>query len=677
VIGDGTGTDEVRLNTDNQIPNTSSVTVTGNIGLLNLNNHLETTGALILNGGTVSTGTGKLTLAGNVTVNGPATVNGNLSLGTATRTVTVADGIVLQVFAAVSSDALGAGLTKAGPGTMTYLGSAANAIFGATTVNDGTLRLLRTPGTSVVEAKLVIGDGVRTDQVVVAANNQIDDSITVDINSSGVLQLDNTLETIGLLTLTWGSVTTGTGALTLAGNVVSNAAATAATITGNVSLGAATRTFTVADGNPAQDLIVSAVLSGTGGLTKGGPGTLGLSAANTYPGTTTVTAGTLLVNGAQPGSPVSVTAGILGGTGRVGPITTTGGTVNPGSAGAGILNTTGNVAFNTTTTFAADLNGTTAGFGFDQLNVAGTVNLARSTLSAGLNFKSAVGNSFVIINNDGTDPIVETFAGLAQGGIFTTPSGVQLQVNYAGGTGNDLVLTQINTPPAFKNRSVTSPVKEGELVTFTGTTTEPDPLDTFFLEVTWGDGSPTETSTFAPGSNGTTVQVTHRYLDNNPGSSPKDTYTLHSFWHDQHGDGNSADLLVKVKNVAPKLSDLSASTQGNVVTVTGTIIDPGLQDTFTLEVNWGHGVRITYTFPAGATSFSVSNEFQGHLPHEVLLTLQDDDEGVVRTHVQAKAPKSHKGASNPAGENVDSSVLQAIDEVFARKLWSGGSGSLR
>src|SRR5262249_39248318 len=154
-----------------------------------------------------------------------------------------------------------------------------------------------TPGTSVVEAKLVIGDGVGTDQVVVAANNQIDDSIAVDINSSGVLQLDNTLETIGLLTLTGGSVTTGTGTLTLAGNVVTNAAATAATISGNVSMGAATRTFTVADGTPSPDLIVSAVLSGTGGLTKGGPGTLALSAANTYPGTTTVTAGTLLVNG--------------------------------------------------------------------------------------------------------------------------------------------------------------------------------------------------------------------------------------------------------------------------------------------------------------------------------------------------------------------------------------------
>src|SRR5262249_18001956 len=108
----------------------------------------------------------------------------------------------------------------------------------------------------------------------------------------------------------------------------------------------------------------------------------------------------------------------------------------------------------------------------------------------------------------------------------------------------------------------------------------------------------------------------------------------------------------------------------------GTIIDPGVQDTFTLVVNWGHGVQITYTFPAGTTSFSVSNEFQGRLPHEVLLTLQDDDEGVVSTHFQVKASKSHGRASNLADGNFDSSVLQAIDEVFVRKLWSGGSGSL-
>src|SRR5712691_278236 len=46
----------------------------------------------------------------------------------------------------------------------------------------------------------------------------------VTINSSGVLDLNGKLDTIGTLTMTAGSVTTGAGTLTLSGNVTGNAA---------------------------------------------------------------------------------------------------------------------------------------------------------------------------------------------------------------------------------------------------------------------------------------------------------------------------------------------------------------------------------------------------------------------------------------------------------------------
>src|SRR5207249_4623336 len=111
----------------------------------------------------------KLTLTGDVTVTGSANLNGSVSLGSATRTITVADGVLLQVSAAVSSDVSGAGLTKAGLGTLTYLGSSANSLLGTTTVNEGTLTLMRTAGTSVIQLHLTIGDGVGTDRVLVDA----------------------------------------------------------------------------------------------------------------------------------------------------------------------------------------------------------------------------------------------------------------------------------------------------------------------------------------------------------------------------------------------------------------------------------------------------------------------------------------------------------------------------
>ena len=96
-----------------------------------------------------------------------------------------------------------------------------------------------------------------------------------------------------------GGIISGTRTLTLGGNVTvtDNAGGTAgATISCPVALGA-TRTITVADdGTTANDLTISGIVSTTGSLTKAGAGTLLLSRANTYIGTTTVSEGTLVLN---------------------------------------------------------------------------------------------------------------------------------------------------------------------------------------------------------------------------------------------------------------------------------------------------------------------------------------------------------------------------------------------
>ncbi len=73
--------------------------------------------------------------------------------------------------------------------------------------------------------------------------------------------------------------------------------------------------------------------------------------------------------------------------------------------------------------FEAELGGLTTCSGYDQLNVTGTVALGTTTtLSASLfggYTPAAVGNSYTIINNDGTDAVTGTFAGLAEGATFT------------------------------------------------------------------------------------------------------------------------------------------------------------------------------------------------------------------------------------------------------------------
>ena len=94
-----------------------------------------------------------------------------------------------------------------------------------------------------------------------------------------------------------GSAISGTGQLTLGGNITVNDAAGAGTdgavIGTPVALGA-NRTITVADdGSTATDLTISKVINGSFGITKADNGHLDLSAANTYSGSTTINAGTI------------------------------------------------------------------------------------------------------------------------------------------------------------------------------------------------------------------------------------------------------------------------------------------------------------------------------------------------------------------------------------------------
>ena len=101
----------------------------------------------------------------------------------------------------------------------------------------------------------------------------------------------------------------------------------------------------------------------------------------------------------------------------------------------------GNASFASGSTFSVELNGTTVGTQYDQLDVTGTVNLGGSTLSVATGFTAAPGDRFTIINNDGSDAVVGTFAGLAEGATFTAGSNT-FRISYVGGTNNnDVVLT--------------------------------------------------------------------------------------------------------------------------------------------------------------------------------------------------------------------------------------------
>ena len=227
------------------------------------------------------------------------------------------------------------------------------------------------------------------------------------------------------------------------------------TVSGNISLGGNGLTVN-GSGNTLISGIIAGVANGST-LTKEGSGTLTLTGTNTYAGGTTVNGGTLLVNnttgsGTGSGAVAVINAGTtLGGTGTIsGPVVVgAGASVAPGNGGnnTGIL-TTGALTLASTSNFRVDINGTTAGSGYDRLNVAtGGVTITGSNLVVTVGTTLSVGQTFTILNKVSGGAITGTFAAIPQGGTVVGSNGTVFQVSYTGGTGgNDVVLTVIAAP---------------------------------------------------------------------------------------------------------------------------------------------------------------------------------------------------------------------------------------
>jgi hypothetical protein len=172
----------------------------------------------------------------------------------------------------------------------------------------------------------------------------------------------------------------------------------------------------------------------------------------TFTSPISLSSGTLLVDGSEPGSAVTGTGGTLGGSGTVGPVTSTG-TINPGTPPAtGILSVHENVTINAPTTFKVALQGADPGTGFDQLAVTGTADITGSNLSASLSgFAPASGETFPIITS--TAAIVGTFNNLNEGASLAI-GGIPFTISYL----NDAVtlMTATTTGPTATTDPATS-----------------------------------------------------------------------------------------------------------------------------------------------------------------------------------------------------------------------------
>ena len=141
-----------------------------------------------------------------------------------------------------------------------------------------------------------------------------------------------------------------------------------------------------------------------------------------------------------PGTLTIDTGGELKGTGNLdATVNFARGTLSPGETVPGTL-TVGSMAFGALTSFHVVLNGTNGGN--DQLKVNGTLNLGGTLLDT---FGSSIagvapGMQIVLIDNDGSEAVTGTFAGLAEGATILV-NGERFDISYTGGDGNDVVLT--------------------------------------------------------------------------------------------------------------------------------------------------------------------------------------------------------------------------------------------
>lgn len=206
-------------------------------------------------------------------------------------------------------------------------------------------------------------------------------------------------------------------------------------------------TLDVADGSAANDLTISGnvfdrELPGLGVL-KTGAGTLLLTGTNNYIGTTTIAAGLLLFDGVHSGGNYLVSQpATLGGTGTINSTIDVAGTLSPGSPTSTTAQlTTGGASFASTAIFDLQINGYVPGIEYDQLIVNGDVSLGGAMLEVlrAPHLIPTAGEEFTIILNNGTNAVSGQFA---QGASIVI-DGVEFEIDYAGGDGNDVVLRLI------------------------------------------------------------------------------------------------------------------------------------------------------------------------------------------------------------------------------------------
>jgi autotransporter-associated beta strand protein len=366
-------------------------------------------GGLTVNGGTLRTGnsgnTNGIFGTGTVTMGGGSILLGSTSSTTFNNAIVVNTGTSFMRFRA-SHFFNPASMSGTGTLELGHTSSTANTVSSSDFKNfSGTIRVVQN-GTAANNLRMSSG------YVETSLQNAVLD-LQTNTNFNHQAGTNNTITThIGTLAGVSGSFVGGSGA------------------------GSGTFVFSVGSRN--EDSVFSGVIGNGGtksGLTKVGSGKLTLDGTSTYTGTTTVSAGTLLVNGALGNTAVNVTGGTLGGTGTIGGAVTvsSGAFLAPGASieslevASAVINGT----------LVTEYDGTGLGT-IDLLTVTGALDITNATVDFNL-FGTAL---------DDASYVFATYGSLIGSSFFSeidVPTGYQ--IDYAFG-GNNIALVAVPEPAA-------------------------------------------------------------------------------------------------------------------------------------------------------------------------------------------------------------------------------------
>lgn len=290
-------TDNVKISAAGNIASNTSV------NSLIVNGNYNVTGSA---GTTLTLESGGLLTTGTTTISVPTLAFGGVDGKIFTYGDTTIDSVITG----------NAGLSKSGSGSLTL--TAATAYAGQTFINEGTLK-----GTTVSlqnNAAITVNTALEFAQSAAGTfAAEISGLGTLIKSGAGTLTLtgQNTLAGTTVVkegTLAYGTDNAlGTGAVTVTGGTLAIGSYSDAVGIVTLSGGAITGTGGVLTGDSyaVESGTVSAILAGTGTLTKSGAGVVTLSGSNTYSGGTTVSAGTLAGDTASLQGNITATGTVL------------------------------------------------------------------------------------------------------------------------------------------------------------------------------------------------------------------------------------------------------------------------------------------------------------------------------------------------------------------------------